>query len=206
MIIGLTGLKGAGKTTMAQVMVEEFGFRRIGFADAIKSIVVELFDLYHEQVWGEEKDQVDKRWGLTPRYIMQKVGTEVGREIHPDVWVRTLERAILDDELDERRYEWEDWAEHEIGSQPNCPTRHWVIDDVRFPNEAAMIAKFTGFVWRVDAGKRLPESADTHASETQVIPAFSTLWTDNDVETCKQLLRNKLNDTFVRWGKGRQGD
>jgi len=42
-IIGLVGAKGAGKDTAALTLVEEYGYTRIGFADALYEEVAEAF-------------------------------------------------------------------------------------------------------------------------------------------------------------------
>ena len=40
MIVGITGYAQHGKDTAAQVLVTEFGFVRVGFADALKELAL----------------------------------------------------------------------------------------------------------------------------------------------------------------------
>jgi dephospho-CoA kinase len=42
MIIGLTGYARTGKDTVASVLVKDFGFERIAFADPIRELLYEL--------------------------------------------------------------------------------------------------------------------------------------------------------------------
>jgi len=39
MIIGLSGYASAGKDSVAQILVEKFGYKRMAFADAIRDIL-----------------------------------------------------------------------------------------------------------------------------------------------------------------------
>ena len=58
MIVGLLGLAGSGKGTVADYMVTEFGYEKQSFASPIKDITSTLFvDI--GSVWG-----LDNRFGL----------------------------------------------------------------------------------------------------------------------------------------------
>ena len=80
MIIALGGKKGSGKDTLANYLVDKYNFTRYAFGDPVKLVCKELFDLTEDQLHGSLKDTVDKRLGITPREIFQKIGTEFGRE------------------------------------------------------------------------------------------------------------------------------
>jgi hypothetical protein len=85
--------------------------------------------------------------GVTPRRLLQTMGTEWGREtIHPEIWIRILQEKI--------RVCWE------LGHN------NIVITDVRFDNEAEMILEEGGVVFRVER----PDSpeVEAHASEAGV--------------------------------------
>ena len=41
-VIGLTGYAGSGKDTLANILVEEYGFTRIAFADKTKEFLYDL--------------------------------------------------------------------------------------------------------------------------------------------------------------------
>ena len=42
MIIGLSGYARSGKDAVAQVLVSEFGFKRVAFADPIRDLLYEM--------------------------------------------------------------------------------------------------------------------------------------------------------------------
>ncbi len=75
----LIGKAGAGKDTVADYLVEKYGFQRYAFADKLKEIVKDL--------WPDAfKDG-------KPRKLLQDVGTKM-REIDKDVWVNYVMRQI----------------------------------------------------------------------------------------------------------------
>lgn len=74
---------------------------------------------------------------ITNRLFLQLLGTEVGRAIDPDIWVKALFNQYNDQE-------------------------NWIITDVRFPNEADAIKEKGGLLIKVE---RDTSYEDTHASE-----------------------------------------
>ena len=97
-------------------------------------------DSWHERV----KDRVVK---LTPRKLLQLLGTDCGRNIiNPNIWVNAL---------------FADYKAYNIVKEPIDGFRkdftvldskypNWIITDVRFPNEAQAIKDRGGIVIRVD--------------------------------------------------------
>jgi hypothetical protein len=79
------------------------------------------------QLDGEDKAMpIHDLGGASARTMMQTLGTEWGRRmIHPDLWASVWKRhvATLDGPV--------------------------VVDDLRFPNEAAAIREMGGIIWRV---------------------------------------------------------
>ena len=126
-LIGIVGLAGSGKDTIAAELCASRGFVRISLADPIKVACQQWFGWDREVLWGPSplRETPDPAWaGLTPRRALQQLGTEWGRAMHPDVWVRLAIRRA-------REYD------------------RVVIPDVRFENEAAAIRAACGVVWRV---------------------------------------------------------
>lgn len=127
MIIGLGYKARSGKDTIANYLKEVHGFKRIAFADSLKEACRQIFDFDDAQLYGDKKEVVDPYWNVTPRYVLQKVGTECMREVFDkDIWIKSVEKKIL--------------------SAPG----NWVITDMRFPNEAAAVQRWGGFLVRVD--------------------------------------------------------
>lgn len=144
MIIGLTGLKQSGKTTVADYLVKEHGFVKINFKDALVADIKERFpELIKELEYIYEFD-VTELFDLKPpamRALMQNYGTDVRRADDPNYWVKQWEKAIMDTD------------------------KHIIVDDVRFMNEAMSLVTHGGIVVKVERVGQ--ENTDTHQSETE---------------------------------------
>lgn len=148
MIIGLSGYAQAGKDTVAEILVEDYGYTRIGFADTIKKaayildpiITLDGMRLAHavDKYGWEGSKQVPE-----VRRILQVLGAEIGRDlIDPNLWVElTMHSVHQNDKI--------------------------VISDVRFRNEAEEIKWKFGEIWRIS---RIDKDApvNIHRSETDM--------------------------------------
>ncbi len=146
MIIGLSGLKGSGKSTVAKYLCEHHNFIEFSFAAPIKQGLIEMLDLTSEQVLVD-KETPDAFWGVTPRKLMQVIGTELMRNHLPtylpemkNVWIRLMEKKVL--------------------AHPN---QNIVISDCRFLDEACFIRNKKGTLLRVSRPTLI--SSDMHESE-----------------------------------------
>jgi hypothetical protein len=133
-ILGLSGWARNGKDTVADHLISKYGYERISFAAPMKEALYRLnpkitinnvvstpirigVDIYG---WDDLKTH-----GPEVRELLQRFGTEVGREMFgEDFWVNAAIDSIED------------------GSRV-------VVSDVRYPNEADAIKKLGGEVWRV---------------------------------------------------------
>lgn len=89
---------------------------------------------------------------LTPRLLLQLVGTECGRNIiHPNIWVNATMSGYTPYSARGSSYEFEE--------------SNWVITDVRFPNEKKAIEDKGGFVIRMEGTANI-YTEDIHPSET----------------------------------------
>lgn len=94
---------------------------------------------------------------LTPRKMLQIIGTEGGRElIHPNIWVNAL-MADYKPKIEQGDY----FTSEVVETFPN-----WIITDVRFPNEVEAIENRGGVVIRVNRTDIY--SLDNHSSETSL--------------------------------------
>lgn len=153
MIIGLCGRAGSGKSSVANHLVEKFGATKIAFADPLKRMAMQIWKFTEEQVFGpaEVKEQVDPRWGFSPRQALQFLGTEVCRtQLGKDVWVDALLRR----------------------AQQSHRTL-WVVEDVRFVNEVYRLTEEGSLVIRLSCTDSMSVADQSHASEAEVdiIPA-----------------------------------
>ena len=76
---------------------------------------------------------------LTPRLILQLLGTEAGRNIiHPNIWLNAL--------MSEYEYSYATSALEHFPKYPD-----WIITDMRFPNELMAVNKFNAITIRVNS-------------------------------------------------------
>ena len=100
MLIGIVGLIGSGKDTVAQRLVEKHGYVRDSFAKSLKDAVSSMFNWDREMLEGDTtssrhwREQPDKFWSerfgkpVTPRWVLQHFGTEVMRgHMYDAIWV-----------------------------------------------------------------------------------------------------------------------
>jgi len=137
--IAFCGPRGTGKTTLAEYLVQHHGFTRCSLAAPIKRIITEC------PRGSYERHQYLLQWAreLYPRAGMivhakfasgaarvlsterdpgrraQLIGTDVGRALDPEVWIR-----------------------HLLAHLPDGPV---VVDDVRFANECEAL-RVAGFI------------------------------------------------------------
>lgn len=82
---------------------------------------------------------------VSPRIVLQTLGTEFGRSVHPDVWIRMTLR--VSSKLLGGGYAY-DHSEG-LSRDPSAKPQGVVISDIRFPNELAEIKKVGGFLIRI---------------------------------------------------------
>ena len=75
MIILLCGYKRTGKDTFATYIENNYGFKHHKFANGLKRGLKHLFGFNHAQLEGDKKEEIDVRWGISPRDAMIFVGT-----------------------------------------------------------------------------------------------------------------------------------
>jgi len=148
MIIGLSGKKGSGKSTVAEYLHRRLdGAERLSFAFKLKLLAQECFGATPSQVGGsEDQKNTITECGLTGRELMQRIGSGM-RAIWPQCWIRAWETEVVG--------MWaEDGAAFPI-----------IVDDVRYRNEVDVIKKMGGIVIRLT---RAPHDGDFHPSEVSL--------------------------------------
>jgi hypothetical protein len=150
-IIGLCGLIGSGKGTVAEHLMKEHDYIGISFAETLKDAAACIFGWDREMLEGAtqesryEREQKDEWWSqrlgweVSPRKMLQFMGTEVMRDnLDHYIWAHATEKRMLDTQ---------EMFLKMTGQKPN-----FVISDVRFPNEIAMIRRNGGKIWHVRRG------------------------------------------------------
>ena len=105
---------------------------------------------------------------LTPRKLLQLLGTEAGREIiHPNIWVNGLFADYVCDDCGQQECPTD---EEDTGQMIHRSFPDWIITDVRFPNEAKAIKEKGGILIRINRPQYLDNGLvirkDEHPSET----------------------------------------
>lgn len=157
-LIGLVGRAGEGKDTVAMHLEDEWAFTHLAFADCLAGMLHALFE--HTGIdgaWMVERDLKEQptALGYSYRHLAQTLGTEWGRGLDAQFWLRATELSITAGGLDGEKL---------------------VISDVRFLNEAEWVRARGGVLVRVVRPDALP--ARDHVSETQqaLIECQYTLW------------------------------
>lgn len=188
-VIGLTGLKQRGKSSVADILVREHGFQQFAFADGVRALAVAIdphivtqtgrmaryTELLRDKGYEAAKHEPDVR------RLLQRIGTEAGRQVFGEgVWVNAL--AALVQQLPD--------------------AAKVVISDVRFPNEAEFVALLGGELWRVQ--RTLDQAEDLHESERHIagLPADKELRNHGTLDQLAELvdvaLQTELGDDLTR--------
>lgn len=158
MIVGITGLIGSGKDTIADYLVNHYNFKRMSYAGVLKDAVAAVFHWDREMLEGSTKEsrawreQVDEWWAnrldiphLSPRWVLQFWGTDLCRKhFHDDIWIASIEYKL------------------------NNIKDHIVISDCRFPNELASLKSVGATTIRVVRGEN-PEWYEYAVAASQII-------------------------------------
>lgn len=165
-VVGLAGKAGCGKSVAAEVFTQK-GYTPIKFAGPLKAMLRAFYkevgasdDLIERKMEGDLKEQpCEYLGGKTPRYAMQTLGTEWGRDlIEPDLWTNAWKARVASEE---------------------GPV---VTDDVRFHNEVSVLIQTGGIAFLVERENN-DRSPGDHISE-QSLPEdqIITKITNNSTE------------------------
>lgn len=155
-IIGFTGRMGAGKSLAAQHLNEDHAFQRTRFAGPLKDMM-KCLGLTHEHIEGKLKElPCGVLGGKSPRYAMQTIGTEWGRDIiSKSLWIDVWKQKVRD-----------------LGQTSVT------VEDVRFPNEAEAVREVGGILVHIERGAPV---APSHASEIMDFAADIMIRNDGTV-------------------------
>lgn len=169
MLVGLNGLKGAGKDTVGEYLIKEYNFERLSFAEKLKESAAALFGV-KPSIWEDLKNdesavvEIEVNKGLTEgediiasvtvRQFLQRYGTEAHRTIFGSDF----------------------WVDHALkGVDPN---KDYVFTDARFENELQRIKSLGGYNLQILRPELSNE--DSHASEIPPPPHLIDYSIDND--------------------------
>jgi dephospho-CoA kinase len=188
LIIGLVGKIGSGKTTVSNYLESKYQYSEYSFAGPIKLIGSAFgFEDYQLNGTQTQKLEVNKYWGISARHFLQKFGTDICRDILPNV--------IPDMQLGESGSPWINLFEIHVNKliKKNCNVKI-IISDVRFADEANAIKKMGGHLIRINmnAKNKIIDNTTTHSSEVDI----DNIIVDDDIynnETLDELYLNVDN-------------
>ena len=149
-LVCVHGFEGSGKNAVGSILEKKYGFVSCSFADNLKKAVAAIFGWEHEMLLGTTeasrfwREQVDVFWSeelgmpsLTPRQVLQLVGTDVMRiHFHDSIWIKSLKKKVIT-----------------LLNQGHSV----VITDCRFPNEARLVKSMGGKVVLVSRDESVPK-------------------------------------------------
>lgn len=168
-LIGLTGFKRCGKSTVTQFLCKHYGFKAYAFADALRNIasavdpvisMANISDRAYEELIHQRKAEGFREYRYNQlieylgyelakeipdfRLFLQRLGTEgVRATFGPNVWVDALDRRVSLDGYG-----------------------RVIISDVRFQSEAEWVRNNCGEVWWVQRPGYGGD--DPHPSEAEI--------------------------------------
>lgn len=176
MIIGLSGYARSGKDSIAKVLVDNYGFIRLAFADPVRELLLEidpildkgnrLSSLVDEYGWDIAKAQPEVR------RLLQTLGFGARKIFGDNFWV--------DQVINQFGHSW--W-----GYDTNV-----VITDVRFTNEAQGIKGKGGQLWRVN--RPGVKAINDHISESELdnYPVDCIFVNDTTIEDLELAVKTRM--------------
>lgn len=155
-IIAICGLKRSGKDTLANYISSKYNYKHVKISSKLKEIVRCAFDLTEDDVESNKKDLIHPSMGVTPRRLMDFLGTRVFQyeiqNILPNIG---------------RKF----WIENLLSQKTT--NESIVISDLRFHHEAEAIKSLfpNSMIIKIMKGSNQPDS--TYVSETEVLDITS---------------------------------
>ena len=178
MIIGLSGYSRSGKDEVAKILVEDYGFTRIAFADKIRELLYEMNPIvdthYHLKslVDAYGWDEVKRRPQV--REMLQNIGVGARTLFGDMFWVnQALNPHIYEHPL--------------VGVNKDI-----VVTDVRFINESDTIKSLGGSIWRIK--RPGVEAVNDHVSEHELdgYKVEMILKNEGTLDDLRELVRRRM--------------
>ncbi|WP_028451885.1 deoxynucleotide monophosphate kinase family protein [Chitinilyticum aquatile] len=198
-IIGLTGLAGSGKDTVADHLCAVHGFARLAYADKLREEVAHAWGIDLQPLLTRENKEIPtpvlalancqcSRFKLAMYQLLisdaddpndpatdEKWHLELTQPRSPrwimQRWGTDFRRAWFGDSY------WRDALAHQL-ADISGPV---VITDVRFDDEAIQLSQLGGEIWHITRPNLAP--VEGHASERGIATCYIDRWLDNASST-----------------------
>jgi hypothetical protein len=176
MIIGLSGYARSGKDEVAKILVEDYGYKRVAFADKIRDLLLET----NPQV----KD------GFRVEGVVGAYGWDQAKVLFPEI------RNLLQRLGVGARHAFGDefWISQVFHSMDK--TSDYVIPDVRFENEAMMLKLMGGQLWRIKRPGIEPVNGHISEREMDGYKVDKILKNEGTLEELRTLVRSRMEFTL----------
>lgn len=149
-IIAFSGLKSTGKSTAANFIesyLKDYVIHRLSFAAPLKKMITDIFCLHNNECYDPNlKDVILDHWNVSPRELMQKIGTDLFRNqlstVCSDltmpaetIWASNVYCKIKEIEFN--------------NITNNITNSVIIIDDCRFDDEYKVIKNLGGIVIKI---------------------------------------------------------
>jgi hypothetical protein len=172
-IIGIAGPARSGKDTVAEFIIAAIGGYKYSFADPIRAMLVPLGIDMNDPYWQARKEDIIPALGVSPRRMMQTLGTEWGRTlINGDLWLLMAQQRLIN---------------HGPGM---------VVSDVRFENEAAWVRRHGGQIIHVIRPGLKGVEAHTSESGISLEPGDAQLFNTGTLEELQHSVRDLLRVSY----------
>jgi hypothetical protein len=180
-LIGLTGKAKSGKSTLANELTSRHPVVELTFAQPLKDMGKVMGFKVDTQ---EDKQEVHPFWKISSRQFLQLWGTEIGRNVVPEIipQMPSIWLQHMDMRLDKYYDEY---------NQLLVPI---VISDVRFSDEAELIREYGGIIIHISRGNQ--DNTMTHSSEKGIHHSLIHYHITNDssVENLYQTCMNIIEE------------
>ncbi len=179
-LIGICGKKQSGKDTIGDYLIP-YGYIKLTFAEPIKTICREVFKLTDEQLHGDKKEEIDVRYDVSPRHLMQVIGTDLFRN-NSNILMPSLSDSSIFVHLFKQEY-------------MQMLDKKVVVTDIRFQDEVDCIKKLGGIIVQV---KRYSCHDDTHSSENQFLKDVDVIiYNDTSLTDLYDKIDNLLGIEYI---------
>lgn len=170
-IIGLSGKRGVGKSTLANIFVRKFGYEKVSFAAPLKYLARQMFAFTEEDISDiKKKESPWKGHDWTPREFMINLGEFM------------------------RYHEKNYWLNKGLAQCTDLKGRY-VFDDVRYTNEADALRKIGATMVRINRyEKQNPYGKNLDVESETQLDTYCFDYTIHEFQNTTQLELSKQAD------------